>query len=115
MSGGEGKVQCYKEQYHIKTWNDRSMNQSKLDVIKQETARKNINILKSNELNRTGMGEVNLDDNYIYDCGQNSLEEIVNKKVQNSLLRYNLKNDSMISVNLQDNQNNRKVWSWGTN
>ena len=76
MSGGEGNVQCYKEQYHIKTWTVRSMNQGKLDVIKQETAKKNINISRINELKRTGMGEFNLDDNYIYDCGQNPLEEM---------------------------------------
>ena len=52
------------------------MNQGKLDVIKQETAKKNINISRINELKRTGMGEFNLDDNYIYDCGLNPLEEM---------------------------------------
>ena len=59
------KVQCYKEQYCIGTWNVRSMNQGKLEVVKQEMARVNINILGVSELKWTGMGEFNSDDHYI--------------------------------------------------
>ena len=59
MSGGESKVQCCKEQYCIGTWNIRSMNQGKLDMIKQEIARLNINILGISELKWMGMGEFN--------------------------------------------------------
>ena len=80
------KVQCCKEQYCIGTWNVRSMNQGKLEVIKQEMARVNVDILEINKLKWTGMGEFNSDDNYIYYCGQESLRRndvapIVNKKV----------------------------------
>ena len=60
------KVRCYKEQYCIGTWNVRSMNQGKLEVVKQEMARVNVNILVVNELKRNGMGEFNSDDHYIY-------------------------------------------------
>ena len=74
MTGGDGnKVQCYKEQYCIGTWNVRSMNQGKLKVVKQEIARVNINILGISEIKWTGMGEFKSDDNYIYYCGQESL------------------------------------------
>ena len=73
MSGGESKVQCYKEQYCIGTWNVKSMNQGKLDMIKQEVARVNIDILGISELKWTGMGKFNSDDHYIYYCGQESL------------------------------------------
>ena len=59
MSGGESKVQCFKEQYWIGTWNVRSMNQGELEVVKQETARVNINILGISKLQWTGMGEFN--------------------------------------------------------
>ena len=68
------KVQCCKEQYCIGTWNVRSMNQGKLEVVKQEMAKVN-NILGISELKWTAMGEVNSDDHYIYYCGQDSLEE----------------------------------------
>ena len=79
-----GKVQSYKEQYCIGTWNVRSMNQGKLEVVKQEMARVNIDILGISELKSTGMGEFNSDDHYIYYCGQESLRRngvaiIVNK------------------------------------
>ena len=67
------KVRCYKEQYYIGTWNVRSMNQGKLEVVKQEMARVNVNILEISELKWTGMGEFNSDDHYIYYCGQESL------------------------------------------
>ena len=70
VSGGESKAQCYKEQYCMGTWNVRSMNQGKLEVVKQEMARVNINILRISELRWTGMGEFNSDDHYIYYCGQ---------------------------------------------
>ena len=66
VMGDGSKVQCYKEEYRIETWNVRSMNQGKLEVVKQEMARVNINILGINELKWTGMGEFNSDDHYIY-------------------------------------------------
>ena len=62
MSGGESKVQCYKKQYCIRTWNVRSMDQGKLDVVKQEMARVDINILGISELKWTGIGKFNSDD-----------------------------------------------------
>ena len=74
VSGGERKVQCYKEQYCIGTWNVRSMNQGKLDIVKQEIARVNNDILGISELQWTGMGEFSSDDHYIYYCGQESLK-----------------------------------------
>ena len=73
VTGDGSKVQCCKEQYCIGTWNVRSMNQGKLEVVKQEMARVNINILGIRELKWTGMGEFNSDDHYIYYCGQKSL------------------------------------------
>ena len=73
VTGDRSKVQCCKEQYCIGTWNVRSMNQGKLEVVKQEMARENIDILGINELKWTGMGEFNSDDRYIYYCGQESL------------------------------------------
>ena len=73
MSGGESKVCCGKEQYCIGTWNVRSMNQGKLEVVKQEMARVNIYILGISKLKWTGMGEFNSTDHYIYYCGQESL------------------------------------------
>ena len=80
------KVQCYKEQNCIGTWNVRSMNQGKLEVVKQEMTRVNIDILGISELKWTGMDEFNSDDHYIYNCGQESLRRngvaiIVNKRV----------------------------------
>ena len=82
------------------------MNQGKLDVVKQEMARMNIDILGISELKWTGMGKLNSDDNHIYYCGQESLRRngtafIVNKRVQNAVLRGNHKNDRMISVHFQ--------------
>ena len=67
------KVQCCKEQYCLGTWKVRSMNQGKLEVIKQEMARVNIDTLGISELRWTGMGEFNSDDHYTYYCGQESL------------------------------------------
>ena len=82
------------------------MNQGKLEVVKQEIPKMNINILGISELKWTGMGELNSDDPCIYSCGQESLRRngvaiIVNKRVQNAVLGYNLKNDRMISVCFQ--------------
>ena len=73
VTGNGSKVQCYKKQYCIETWNVRSMNQGKLEVVKQEMARVNINILGIGELKWTAMAEFNSDDHYIYHCGQGSL------------------------------------------
>ena len=73
MTGGETKVWCCKEQHCIGTWNVRSMNQGKLQVVEQEMARVNIDILGISELRWTGMGEFNSDDHYIDCCGQESL------------------------------------------
>ena len=68
VSTGESKVLCCKEQYCIGTWNVRSMNQGKSEVVTQEMARVNINILRINERKWTGMDEFNSDDPYIYYC-----------------------------------------------
>ena len=86
MTGGGSKVRCCKEQYCLGTWNVRSMNEGKLDAVKQELARVNIAILGISELKWMGMGEFNSDDHYIYHCGQESLRRngvaiIVNKRV----------------------------------
>ena len=70
VTGDRSKVQCCKEQYFIGTWNVRSMNQGKLEVVKQEMARVNVNILEISELKWTRMGEFNSDDHYMYYCGQ---------------------------------------------
>ena len=106
VTGDRSKVRCCKEQYCIGTWNVRSMNQGKLEVVKQEMARGNIDILGISELKWTGVGEFNPDDHYIYYWGQESLRRngvaiMVNKRVQNAVLGCNLENDSMISVRLQ--------------
>ena len=84
----------------------RSMNQGKLELVKHEIARVNIDILGISELKWTGMGEFNSDDHYIYYCGQESLRRngvalTVNKRVWNAVLECNLKNDRMISVYFQ--------------
>ena len=103
MTGDRSKVQYFKEQYCIGTWNVRSMNQGKLEVVKQETARVNVDILGISELKWTGMCEFNSDDHYIYYCGQEALRRNgvairVNERIQNAVLGCNLKNDRMISV-----------------
>ena len=82
------------------------MNQGKLEVVKQEMARVNVDILGISELKWMGIGEFNSDDCYIYYCGQESLRRngvaiIVNKRVRNAVFGYNLKNDRMISVHFQ--------------
>ena len=73
VTGDGSKIRCCKEQHCIGTWNVRSMNQGKLEVVKQETARVNVDILGIRELKWTGMGEFNSDDHYIYYWGQESL------------------------------------------
>ena len=102
VTGDRSKVQCCKEQYCIGTWNVRSINQDKLEMIKQVMARVNIDILGISELKWTGMGEFNSDYHYIYYCGQESLRRngvaiMVKKRVRNVVLECNLKNDRMIS------------------
>ena len=97
------QVQCCNEQYCTGTWNVRSMNQGKLEVVKLEMARVNVDILGISELKWTGMGEFNSDDHCIYYCGQESLRRngvpiMVNKRIWNAVLGCNLKNDRMISV-----------------
>ena len=83
-----------------------SMNQGKLEVVKQEMARVNVDMLGISELKWTGMGEFNSDDHYIYYCGQeflrrNGVAIMVNKRVRNAVLGCNLKNDRIISVHFQ--------------
>ena len=95
VTGDRSKVPRCEEQYCIGTWNVRSMNHGKLEVVKQEMTRVNINILGISELKWTGMGEFNSDD-HIYYCGQESLKRtgvaiMVNKTVQNAVLGCNLK------------------------
>ena len=77
MTGDGSQVQCYKEQYCIGTWNVRSMNQGKLEVVKQEMARVNINILGISKLKWTGMGEFNSDNITSTIVGKNPVEEMV--------------------------------------
>ena len=85
VTGDRSKIRCCKEQYCIGTWNVRSMKQGKLEVVKQEMPRVNVDILGISKLKSTGMGEFNSDDLYIY-CGQESLRRnvvaiMVNKRV----------------------------------
>ena len=86
VTGDRSKIRCCKEQYCIGTWNVRSMNQGKLEAVKQEMARVKVDILGISELKWTGMGEFNSYDHYIYYCGQESLRRngvaiMVNKRV----------------------------------
>ena len=90
------------------------MNQGKLEVVKQETARVNKDILRISELKWTGMGEFNSDDHYVYYCGQESFRRnevalIVNKRVQNAVHGCNFKNDRMTSVHFQGKPFNMTV------
>ena len=106
VTGERSKVRCCKEQYCIGTWNVRSTNQGKLEVVKQEMARVNVDILGANELKWTEMGDFNSDDHYIYYCGQESLRRngvaiMVNKRVRNAVLGCNCKNYRMIAVHFQ--------------
>ena len=86
VAGDRSKVQCGKEHYCIGIWNVGSLNQGKLEVVKQEMARVNMDILGISGLKWTGMGEFNSDDHYIYYCGQESLRRngvaiMVNKRI----------------------------------
>ena len=106
VTGDRSKVQCCKEQYCIGTWTVWSMNQGKLEVVKQEMATVTVDILGISKLRWTGMGEFNSDDHYIYYCGheflrRNGVAIMVNKRVQNAVLGCNLKNDRMFSVRFQ--------------
>ena len=110
VTGDRSKVQCCKEQYCIGTWDVRSMNQGKLQEVKQEMARVNVDILGISELKWTGMGEFNSDDHHVYYCRQESRRrngvekwsrEMVNKRVRNAVLGCNPQNDRMISVHFQ--------------
>ena len=106
VTGDGCKVPCCKEQYCLGTWNVRSMNQGKLEVVKQEMARVNVDILGISKLNWTGMGEFNSDNHDSYYCGQEPLPSnrvaiIVHKRVQKAVLGCNLKNDRMNSVHFQ--------------
>ena len=96
VPGDGSKVQCCKEQYYIGTWNVRPMNQGKLEAVRQEIARVNVDILGISELRWTAVGEFNSDDHHIYYCRQESLRRnraaiIVNKRVRNAVLGCNLK------------------------
>ena len=87
VTGDRSKVQCCKEQYCIGTWNVSFMNRGELEVVKQEMARINVEILGISELKWTGVDEFNSDDHYIYYCGQESLRRngvgiIVNKSLK---------------------------------
>ena len=91
VTGDISKVQFCKEQYCIGIWNVRSMNQGKLEVVKQEMARVNVNILGISEIKWMGMGEFNSDDDYIYYSGQESLRRngvaiMVNKESEMQFL-----------------------------
>ena len=110
VTGDRSKVQCCKEQYCIGTWNVRSMDQGKLDVVKQEMASVNVDMLGISKLKWTEMGEFKSDDHYYYHyyyyCGQESLRRngvaiMVNERVQNAVLGCNLKNNGMISIRFQ--------------
>ena len=106
VTGDRSMVQCCKEQYCKGTLNVRSMNQGKLEVVKQEMARVNVDILGISKLKLTGMGEFNSADHYIYYCGQESLRRnrgaiMVNQRVQNAVLGCHLKNDRTISLHFQ--------------
>ena len=114
LSGGESKVQCHKEQYCKGTWNVRSMNQRKLDVVKQEIGGANTDILRISELKWMRMGKFNSNNYCIYYCEQESLIKngvalIVNKRVWNAVLGCTLKNDRMISVHFQGKSFNLTV------
>ena len=102
VTGDRSKVRCCKEKYGIATWNVTSINQGKLEGVKQEMATENADILWISGQKWTRMGEFNSDDHYIYYCGQESLRRngvaiIVNKTDWNSLLGCNLQNNRMIS------------------
>ena len=99
------EVRCCKKPHTIGTWNVRTMNQGKLDVVKGEMSRVNIDLLGISEPKWTGMGHFISDDYHIFYCGQenhrrNGVAIIVNKRLSNSVLGYNPKNDRIISIRL---------------
>ena len=105
MTGDGSQVPCCKEILHGNL-EVRFMNQGKLEVVKQEMASVNIDILRISELKWTGMGGFNSDNHYIYYCGQEFLRRygvaiIVNRRVRKSVFGCNLKNNRMISVHIQ--------------
>ena len=108
-TGDRSKIRCCKEQYCIGTWNVRSMNQGKLEVLKQEMARVNVNILEISELRWTGMGEFN-SDHYIYYCGQESFRRngvaiVVNKSLKCSTwMQSQKRQNDLYSFPRQTNQ-----------
>ena len=107
VTGDRSRVQCCKDQYCIGTWNVRTMNQGKLEMVKQEMARVNVDILGISKLKWTGMGEFNSDDHHNYYCGQeafrrNGVALIVNKRLLNVVLGCSFKNNRMIAVYFQD-------------
>ena len=96
----------YRKEHCIGTWNVRSMNQGKLEAVKQEMARVNIDILGISELKWTGMGEFNSNDHYIYYGGQeflrrNGVAIMIIRRVRNAVLGCNVKNNRMISLHFQ--------------
>ena len=96
LTGDRSKFRCCKEQYCIGTWNVRSMNQGKLEVVKQEMARLNVDIPGISKLKWTGIGEFNSENHFIYYCGQESLRRngvtiMGFKRVRNAVLGCNLK------------------------
>ena len=95
------KFWCCKEQYCIGAWNVRSMSQGKLEVVKQELTRVNIDISGISKLKWTGMGDFNSDNHYIYSLRRDGGTIKVNKRVRNAVLGCSLKNDRMISVHFQ--------------
>ena len=106
VTGETSKVWCCNQQYYIGTWYVRFRNQGKVEVVKQGTARVNIDILGISELKWTELGEFNSDDHDISYCGQESLRRngvaiIVNKRIRNAVLGCPLKNLSMISIPFQ--------------
>ena len=114
MTDDGSKVQYCKVQYCIGTWNFRYTTQDKLEVVKQEMARLNIDILEISELKWTRMGNFNSDFHYIYYCRKESLRRngvalVINKKVKNAVLGCNLKNDRMISCMLFISKANHSI------
>ena len=95
VTGDGNKLRCCKEQYCIGTWNIRSMNQDKLEVVEQEMLRVNIGILGISEPKQTGKGEYNSDNHYISYCGQESLRR---NGVQNAVLGVNFKQQNISSL-----------------
>ncbi|CAF0781822.1 unnamed protein product [Adineta steineri] len=106
VSRNERKVRCCKELYTIGIWNVRTMNQGKLDVVKAEILKLNMDILGASEIKWTGMGHFTSDEHQVYYCGQetqrrNGVAIIVNKVWSRSVLGYNSINDRMISIRSQ--------------